>query len=101
ATLLPLCEHPNARVRSKAVMVVGDMPAASEVLLEKVINDSDPRVRANAIEVLESHMEDSYVPLLAERARSSHNRERANAIKALGKMKVATASNQLMGMLRD
>jgi HEAT repeat protein len=99
--LMPLCSHANAHVRSKAVMVLGDVPAASEVLLEKVLNDTDPRVRANAIEVLESRLQESYVPLLAERARSSHNRERANAIKALGKMKVATAVNQLTNMLHD
>jgi HEAT repeat protein len=101
SVLMPMCSHPNAHVRSKAVMVLGDVPAASDVLLEKVLNDTDPRVRANAIEVLESRMHDSYVPLLAERARSSHNRERANAIKALGKMKVATAVNQLTNMLHD
>jgi HEAT repeat protein len=96
-----MCAHSNPRVRSKAVMVLGEVPAASDVLLEKVINDNDPRVRANAIEVLESHLQESYVPLLTERARSSHNRERANAIKAMGKMKVATAVGQLMNMMRD
>jgi len=101
SVLMPLCSHSNAHVRSKAVVVLGDVPAASEVLLEKVLNDTDPRVRANAIEVLESRMHESYVPLLAERARSSHNRERANAIKALGKMKVATAVTQLTNMLHD
>ena len=101
SVLVPMCAHPNPRVRSKAVMVLGEVPAASEVLLEKVINDNDPRVRANAIEVLESRLQEAYVPLLAERARSSHNRERANAIKALGKMKVGTAVGQLMNMMRD
>jgi HEAT repeat protein len=101
SVLVPMCAHSNPRVRSKAVMVLGEVPAASDVLLEKVINDNDPRVRANAIEVLESHLQESYVPLLTERARSSHNRERANAIKAMGKMKVATAVGQLMNMMRD
>ncbi len=100
--LIPLCSHPHARVRSKAVSVLGEVPAiATEVILEKVLNDSDARVRANAIEVLETKQAQEYVPLLAQRARSTHNRERANAIKAMGKMKVATASNQLLGMLRD
>src|SRR5207237_1498394 len=52
-------------------------------------------------EVLEDSMNESYVPLLAERARSTHNRERANAIKAMGKMRVSTATSQLLNMLRD
>jgi HEAT repeat protein len=101
AVLLPMCSHPHPRIRSKAVMVLGEVPAASEVLLEKVLNDTDARVRANAIEVLENKLQESYLPVLTERARSSHNRERANAIKALGKMKVSTAAAQLMNMLRD
>ncbi|HEX3358419.1 MAG TPA: HEAT repeat domain-containing protein [Tepidisphaeraceae bacterium] len=101
-SLIPLCSHPHARVRSKAVSVVGEVPAiATNVILDKVLNDTDARVRANAIEVLEAKQAEEYVPLLAQRARSTHNRERANAIKAMGRMKVATASNQLLGMLRD
>jgi HEAT repeat protein len=103
AQLAPLCSHPDPRVRSKAVMVFGTVAAAptAEVLLDKVLHDTDARVRANAIEVLESNLQTSYVPILTSRARSSHNRERANAIKALGKMSVSTASSQLLNMLRD
>ena len=58
-------------------------------------------VRRNAIEVLENKRQLEYVPLLTQRARSSHNRERANAIKAMHKMKVSTASSSLMAMLQD
>jgi HEAT repeat protein len=82
--------------------VLGDVPAVEpDVLLDKVLNDQDARVRANAIEVLESKRRTEYVPLVAQRARSSHNRERANAIKAMHKMKVGTASTSLLAMLRD
>jgi len=102
ASILPLVQHPNARVRSKAISLVGDLPSVKpEVLLEKAINDIDPRVRANAIEVLEETRNPEFVPLLTERARSSHNRERANAIKALHKMKVGTAKGALIAMLKD
>jgi HEAT repeat protein len=102
STLTPLCSHPNAKVRSKAVGILGDMPAAEpDVLLETALNDNDPRVRANAIEVLEAKRQSEFLPLLTERARSSHNRERANAIKAMHRMKVRTASTQLLHMLRD
>src|SRR5262249_54810015 len=101
-TILPLCSHPNARVRSKAISVVGEVPAvAPDMLLEKVLNDADPRVRANAIEVLEVKRATEYVPLLMQRARSTHNRERANAIKAMHSMRVGTASTHLIHMLRD
>ncbi|MGH9370305.1 MAG: HEAT repeat domain-containing protein, partial [Vicinamibacterales bacterium] len=82
-----LCNHPNAKVRSKAVSVLGELPSSMmDTLLDKVLTDQDPRVRANAIEVLETRGKAEYVPMLATRARSSHNRERANAIKALHRM---------------
>ncbi|MBC8105584.1 MAG: HEAT repeat domain-containing protein [Anaerolineae bacterium] len=102
SSIEPLCAHPNAKVRSKAISVLGDVPTVdSDVLLDRVLNDQDARVRANAIEVLEAKRKTEYVPLLAQRARSSHNRERANAIKAMHKMKVGTASTSLLLMLRD
>jgi HEAT repeat protein len=102
AAIVPLCSHPNPRVRSKAIMLAGEVQdVAPDVLLERVLNDNDPRVRANAIEVLEAKRAPQYVPLLAQRARSSHARERANAIKAMHKMRVGTASTQLLLMLRD
>jgi HEAT repeat protein len=100
--LIPMCQHPHAKVRSKAVNLLGQVPAlASDALLERVLTDSDARVRANAIEVLESKKEVQFLPMLAQRARSAHSRERANAIKAMHRMRVGTASNQLLGMLRD
>jgi HEAT repeat protein len=102
AVIEPLTTHPNSRVRSKAVTALGDIAdIGPDVLLDKVLNDQDPRVRANAIEVLESKGRYEYIPLLAQRARSSHHRERANAIKAMSSMKVSAASAALIGMLRD
>jgi HEAT repeat protein len=65
------------------------------------LNDEDPRVRANAIEVVEKRNDAEYIPMLAQRARSSHNRERANAVKALGKMKLSIAQQALSSMLED
>jgi HEAT repeat protein len=98
----PLCQHAHPKVRSKAVSLLGDVAAVtSEVLLDRVLNDSDARVRANAVEVLENRRQNEYVPLLMQRARNAHNRERANAIKALHSMKVTTASTALVAMLKD
>ena len=100
--LVGLCAHQNARVRSKAVGLLVEIPGeATSNILERVLADTDPRVRANAIEVLENKRSTEYVPMLTERARSTHNRERANAIKALHRMKVGMASEQLAIMLRD
>lgn len=97
-----LASHPHPKVRSKAVSVLGETPSASiDLLMEKVLNDSDARVRANAIEVLEARKEPQFIPLLAERAKQSHNRERANAIKALNKMKVGNIGPALLTMLQD
>lgn len=101
-SIIPLCSHPHAKVRSKAVSTLGEIASvASDVLLEKVLNDPDARVRANAIEVLEAKQSTQFMATLAQRARSNFNRERANAIKAMGKMKVENASLQLLDMLRD
>ena len=97
-----ICDDPNPRLRSKAVMALGrvkDFPA--EVLVDRLLQDTDARVRANAIEVLEAQPQKQLVAVLAERARASHNRERANAIKALHGMRVGSATSQLLDMLRD
>jgi HEAT repeat protein len=100
--ILPLCTHANAKVRSKAVAVLRELtnPAPQNVI-DGMLSDPDPRVRANAIEVIEARRQTEYVPVLAERARSSHHRERANAIKALHRLRVTSAGNALLGMLRD
>ena len=101
-TLVQLCSDPNPKVRSKAVVVLGEIPdAPNEILVERVMNDADARVRANAIEVLESRGDPQFMPVLAERALSASGRERANAIRAMCRMKVSSATPQLMAMLRD
>jgi HEAT repeat protein len=101
-SILPLCGNPNVKIRSKAVAVLGELSAAPPpAVMDRMLADADPRVRSNAIEVLEAREQTQYIPLLAERARSNHHRERANAIKALHRLKVANAGNALVAMLRD
>jgi hypothetical protein len=95
---------PNAKLRSKAIAVLGELDGIPpESLLERILNDADPRVRANAIEVLETRQKTEYLPMLAQKARTaaSNNRERANAIKALHRMKVRNATIALDAMLKD
>ncbi len=101
-TLVELCTDTNAKLRSKAVSILGELEQIpSELLMERILNDTDPRVRANAIEVLEAKQKSNYLPMLAQRARSTNNRERANAIKALHRMKVKAATGALGIMLKD
>lgn len=102
-TLIRLCTDPNPRLRSKAVSVVGGVASVpADVLVERLMNDADPRVRANTIEALEAAGDRQFVPVLATKAREAETaRERANAVKALHTMKVSTASHQLLMMLRD
>ena len=99
--LTQLCNDPNPKLRSKAVSVLGEDPASSDTILDRVLQDTDPRVRANAIEVLEQKQRADYLPMLAQRARASNSRERANAIKAMHRMKVKAATTSLDLMLHD
>ncbi|MDB5288838.1 MAG: hypothetical protein JWL69_79 [Phycisphaerales bacterium] len=100
--LMQLCTDSNPRLRSKAVSVLGEVRAVpSEMLVDRLMNDTDARVRANAIEVMEQRPQAQLLPVLAQRARALNNRERANAIKALHGMKVGSAGGQLILMLRD
>lgn len=100
--IIQLCSADDRKVRSKAVQLISKMNyVPSELLLDKVLVDEDPRVRANAIEVLEQRKQTEYLPMLAQRARSNANRERANAIKALHAMKVKNAGQALKKMLGD
>lgn len=102
ATLMQMCTDPHPKVRSKAVALLAELTSVPpDLLLERVLNDADARVRANAIEVLEAKRRTEFVPLLTTRARTGHSRERANAIKAMARMRLGVASGQLLNMLQD
>ena len=97
-----LTSHAHPKVRSKAISVLGELPSAGvELLVERIVSDSDSRVRANAIEVLENRRDPQLIPMLFERAKNATNRERANAIKALSKMRVGNVGPALQAMLQD
>ena len=74
---------------------------SSDALIEKLLSDNDSRVRANAIEVLESSHKVEFVPILIHRARSGSNRERANAIKVMHKLRMNVFGDSLKAMLND
>jgi HEAT repeat protein len=66
-----------------------------------VLQDADPRVRANAVEVIERTARTAFVPILVEKARHGGGRERANSIKAMHRMRVGQAGEALAAMLQD
>jgi hypothetical protein len=100
--LIALCSDPHPRLRSKAVGVIGDIPAvATDALIERLLTDTDPRVRANTIEVLEAKNKTDFVPVLIQRARIGSNRERANAIKVLHRLHVGVFGAALQAMMAD
>ncbi len=101
-TLILLCNDSHPRLRSKAVIAVGQMTGVpAGLLVDRLLNDNDARVRANAIEVLETKGQEQLLEVLVQRARAANSRERANAIKAMHSMKVGGVNAQLIGMLRD
>src|SRR6185295_19379000 len=54
-TLVQLCTDPNPKLRSKAVSVIGGVESVpADVLVDRLVNDADARVRANTIEALEA-----------------------------------------------
>ena len=101
--VMALCTDPSPRVRSKAVLMLAEMPnVAPDPLIERLLTDADPRVRANAIEVLESrHGTSAFVPVLIQRARAGNNRERANAIRVMHKLSMDAFGGALQAMLID
>ena len=110
-TLIRLCGDASPRVRSKAVSLLREVPAASlDVMIERLLNDPDARVRANAVEVLDERSQDrgdssassvTFVPTLVQRARTGSNRERANAIRALHRLRIDDVADALQHMLAD
>ena len=103
------CCSPEARLRSKAVLCLGEIVSAvndeaAQSRLDAALADGDARVRANAVEVLEKTGRRDVLPLLRARARLGRNRERANAIRAtqaLGLGEAGAVDDALFEMLRD
>ncbi len=100
--LMALCGDASPRLRSRAVSLLADVPSmAPDRLIEQLLSDTDSRVRANTIEVLETRHPNEFVPLLIQRARNGTNRERANAIKFMHKTRMNIFGTSLQAMLND
>jgi hypothetical protein len=101
-SLLATCNDPSPRLRSRAISLLADVPAmAPDALIERLLVDADSRVRANTIEILETRHAAAFVPMLIQRARGGTNRERANAIKVMHKLRMNVFTDSLQAMLND
>ena len=80
--LSQLLRHPNARIRSKAALLIGRSNKSAK-WLEKRMAEADPRVRANAIEALWGINGEQSRAILWEAAKDKHNRVAGNALVGL------------------
>jgi HEAT repeat protein len=76
--LAELLKHPSPRIRSKAVLLIG-RASANAKLTESHLNETDDRIRANAIEALWGNQSDDARAFLAAAATDTNNRVAANA----------------------
>lgn len=109
-TVLDGCADADTKVRSKAALLLSEVienhpTQAAQSRLDELLEDVDPRVRANAVETLEhvggAFASDGVTQLLEGRSRLGRNRERANAIVAMSHLKLLDVETQLFDMLRD
>lgn len=106
-TLDFLCTDPrSSKVRSKAVLLLGRIADGGGPVM-RALGDTDPRVRANAVDALRMRLIERrsggprVTDLLRRRADGSENRERANAAAALHILNEVDAGALLQRMLRD
>jgi HEAT repeat protein len=100
--IIALCGHPDVRIASVAVKLVGRLedPRLKE-LLEAAAHHADGRVRANAVEAMAALRIARHSQQVLAMIHSRHNRERANAIKAISEFDFTTAKDCLRRMLAD
>ena len=100
-----LAKDKNRKVRSCAVAALGELfPSATNATdnsLLDALRDTDARVKANAIEALETCRAQENSNRLLQFTHHENNRVRANAIKALLNWKVDSARDSMKIMLRD
>ncbi|MCP4708900.1 MAG: HEAT repeat domain-containing protein, partial [Planctomycetes bacterium] len=101
--LVELVQDQNRKVRSCAVAGLGETQhpdkQAGNMLLQ-ALKDTDPRVRANAVEALEKQgWQDTR--WMIKLTRDNDNRVRANAIKALLSVRTESARMAVREMLND
>ncbi|MEN6600799.1 MAG: HEAT repeat domain-containing protein [Bryobacteraceae bacterium] len=98
--LLPFTRHPNRRIRSKAILMMG-LVNRNAKWAEKRLSDPDPRVRANAVESMWNVDSPEARALLSKSAGDRHHRVAANALLGLYRLGDPTGIRQLIDMSRN
>jgi len=104
-TLCDLAVDSDQMVRSCAVAAMGEAASTTNdsigQRLAEALDDSDPRVQANAIEAMEHRGEAKAADKIKLLMQSDNNRVRANAVKAMIRWKAASAQQVVNAMLTD
>jgi len=95
--LLPFARHPDQRIRSKAILMMG-LVNRNAKWAEERLSDPDPRVRANAVESMWNVDSPEARTLLWKSAGDPHHRVAANALLGLYRLGELAATKQLIEM---
>ena len=98
--LLPLLRHPDLRLRSKAVRIIGYC-GKNRQWVERQLADADPRIRANAIEALWGSEDRESRELLKAVAQDDNNRVAGNAMLGLYKAGDCSAITDILKMAQN
>lgn len=98
-TLTQLCRHSDARIRSKAVLLLAQLP--SGVVAAGAIEDSDARVRANAIEAMWGRSDKQAIEVFEVGSRDTHQRIGANSLIGLHNAGQLSAIRGILRMADD
>ena len=103
AAVLAASRDGDARLRSKAALLLGRLADRDDAkaALDLLLDDADPRVRANALESLPAARVADHRDLVLRLASSGEPRERANAVVRLGELGDEASGETVGRMLRD
>jgi hypothetical protein len=96
--LVNLLRSPDPQVRSKAATLYGRTSHNAEWVRGR-LEESDPRVRANAVESLWGERSEAALAVLKEAARDRHHRVAANALIGLAQLDAREVSASLKKMV--
>ena len=98
--LVPLLQHENYRVRSKAARVLANSSATVH-WLKVLLESPDPRIRANTVEAVWRRNSPEHRDFLRTATRDPNNRVAANAWMGLLLLADAEAGGELIKMSRN
>jgi hypothetical protein len=96
-SLVRLLRHPNPHIRSKAVLMIGRQSRSAQWVRPR-LSDSDPRIRANAIESLWNVDTGEARELLEALIRDPNNRVAGNALLGLYRLGEARVIPEILNL---